>query len=54
MFSEIAPFLQNQFTQKLICDLISQLIFKLSSTNLRFRQSNFDGVYYVQLILVFS
>ena len=27
MFSKIAPFLQNQFIKKLICDLISQLIF---------------------------
>ena len=29
MFLKIATFLQIQFTQKLICDLISQLIFKL-------------------------
>ena len=29
MFTKIAPFLQNQFTKKLIYDLISQLIFKL-------------------------
>ena len=33
MFSKIAIFLQNQFTKKLICDLISQPIFKLYSTN---------------------
>ena len=32
MFLNIAPFLQNQFTKKLICDLISQLIFKLFPT----------------------
>ena len=29
MFLKIAPFLQNQFIKKLICDLISQLTFKL-------------------------
>ena len=29
MFSKIATFLQSQFIEKLICDLISQLIFKL-------------------------
>ena len=28
MLSKIATFLQNQFNKKLICDLISQLIFK--------------------------
>ena len=28
-FSQIAPFLQSQLNKKLICDLISQLIFKL-------------------------
>ena len=33
MFSKIAAYLQNQFFKKLICDLISQLIFKLYSTN---------------------
>ena len=33
MFLKIAPFLQRQFTKKLISDLISQLIFKLCSTN---------------------
>ena len=33
MFSKIATFLQNQFTKKLICDLISQLIFKLFPIN---------------------
>ena len=33
MFAKLALFLQNQFIKKLICDLISQLIFKLSSTN---------------------
>ena len=33
MFLEIAIFLQNQFIQKLICDLLSQPIFKLSATN---------------------
>ena len=32
-FLKIATFLQNQFTKNLICDLISQLIFKLSTTN---------------------
>ena len=31
MFSKIAPFLQNQFTKKMICDLISQLIFRVYS-----------------------
>ena len=29
MFSKIAIFLRNQFIKNLICDLISQLIFKL-------------------------
>ena len=29
MLSKIKPFLQNQFIKKLICDLISQLIFKI-------------------------
>ena len=29
MFSKIATFLQNRFTEKLICDFISQLNFKL-------------------------
>ena len=33
MFSKIATFSQNQFTKQLICDLISQPIFKFSSTN---------------------
>ena len=33
MLSKIATFLQNQFTKKLICDLISQLIFKLFPIN---------------------
>ena len=33
MFSKIALFLQKKFTKKLICDLISQLNFKLYSTN---------------------
>ena len=33
MSLKIAPFLQNQLIKKLICDLISQLIFKLFSTN---------------------
>ena len=28
IFSKIVTFLQNQFTKKLICDLISELIFK--------------------------
>ena len=32
MFAKIAIFLQNQFTKKLICDLIYQLIFKFSTT----------------------
>ena len=34
-FLKIAIFLQNQFIKKLICDLISQPIFKLYSTNLK-------------------
>ena len=33
MFPKIATFLQNQFIKKLICDLISQLIFKRFSTH---------------------
>ena len=32
MFSKIATFLQNQFIKKLICDLISQLIFEIFPT----------------------
>ena len=33
MFLKIATFLQNQFTKKLICDPISQPIFKIFLTN---------------------
>ena len=50
MFSKIAIFLQNQFIKKMICDLISQLIFKPSSTNQKLFQGDFDSV---QLILAF-
>ena len=35
MFFKIAPFLQYQFIKKLICDLISQLIFKLFFNKLK-------------------
>ena len=44
MFLKIATFLQNQFTRKLICDLISQPIFKL------FQQINgyFDAILIVK------
>ena len=53
MSSKLAHFLQNQFTKKLICDLISQLIFKLSSTNYRLFQGDCNSVQYGQIILVF-
>ena len=43
MFSKIAAFLQNQFYKKLICDLISQLIFKLYSTILQLSQGESDS-----------
>ena len=48
MLSKIATFLQNRFAKKLICDLISQLIFKLFSTNQRLSQCNSDSIQYVQ------
>ena len=35
MVLKSATFLQNQFTKKMICNLISQRIFKVSSTNQR-------------------
>ena len=44
MFSKIATFLQNQFLNKLIYDFISQLIFKLSSTNERLFQGESNCV----------
>ena len=53
MFLKIAIFLQNQFIKKLICDLISQLIFKLFSTNEKPFQDDSNSMQYVQLVLVF-
>ena len=44
MFSKVAIFLPNQFIKTLICDLISQPIFKLSSTNQRLDQGDADSV----------
>ena len=44
MFLKIATFLQNQFIEKLIFDLISQPIFKLYSINQKLFQGNSDSI----------
>ena len=43
-FYKIATFLQNQFTQKMICDLISQSIFKIFLANQRTFKGNCDDM----------
>ena len=53
MFSKIATFLPNHYTKKLIFDLVSQLSFKVYSTNYRLFSDESVSVQYVQLIIVF-